>query len=167
MSVPAELESHVRQYAEPRGLNVDFVKLLGFGQDGMVWRTHENSAIKAFERYRNYTAECGCYQRLALEGITEIDGLSVPRLVGFDESLMVIEIGIVKPPYILDFGKAYLDEIPPYTPEQLEDWEETLVEFFGDGAPRVRGILRYLKSIGIHYLDTKPGNIVLTKSPPT
>ena len=120
-----------KSYAESQCRIVDFSEPLGFGQDGRVWRTEHNSAIKVIERPETYNREKGCYQRLEENGVSEINGLAVPKLLGFHDELQIIEIGMVKPPYVLDFGKAFLDKPPDYTAESLDDWEEELVELFG------------------------------------
>lgn len=39
---------------------------------------------------------------------------------------------IVSPPFLLDFGKAYLDVPPDYSPEAIADWEAERREIFGD-----------------------------------
>ena len=87
----------------------------------------------------------------------------MPRLVEFDESLLVIEIDVVTPPYLLDFGKAHLDHKPDFSEEVLADWEESLVEYFGEDVPLVKSALWQLRKFGIYYLDAKPGNIRLRK----
>jgi hypothetical protein len=102
----SELEARVRKYAEEHWpysdfnqlLGVDFAQPLGFGQDGHVWKTFHKTAVKAFERTRNYTVERDCYQRLLDADVSLIDGLNVPRLVEFDDELQIIEMEIVKPP---------------------------------------------------------------------
>jgi hypothetical protein len=47
-------------------------------------------------------------------GIEQIAGFAVPGLVDFDTELMILEIKIVQPPFLLDFGKVYLNSPPPY-----------------------------------------------------
>ncbi len=155
------MESNARLYAAARDIEIDFSKPLGFGQDGRVWQSAQKSAIKALERLRNYTAERDSYQRLLVADVTQIDGLSVPRLIDFDDELLIIEIGIVKPPYLLDFGKAHLDHPPDFSSETMAEWEEQLVELFGDDVPRVKSLLRRLTQFGIYYYDAKPANIRL------
>ena len=117
----SELEALANQYAQARRLEIVVARPLGFGQDGRVWRTQRASAIKVIERPQTYNRERSCYQRLAEHGIRKINGLSVPELIDFDDSLQVIEIGVVQPPYLLDFGKAFLDKPPDYTAESLAD----------------------------------------------
>lgn len=160
---PDELEARARDYARSRDLEIDFAQPLGFGQDGRVWKSFHRTAVKAVERLRNYTAERECYQRLLDADIHVIEGLNVPRLVDFDDSLQVIEIGIVAPPYLLDFGKAHLDVRPEFPVETLSEWDEQLVELFGDDVPRVKRVLRQLTKYGIYYYDAKPANIRLRR----
>lgn len=117
--VRQELEDRARRYAAARGIEVDWAEPLGYGQAGCVWRTKPNkTAIKAFERQRNYSVELQVYQRLSREGITDIFGLAVPRLYDYDDDLLIIEIGIVEPPFILDFEKCHLD-VPPDFPAEV------------------------------------------------
>ncbi|HVX16191.1 MAG TPA: hypothetical protein VHC22_33705 [Pirellulales bacterium] len=70
----------------------------------------------------------------------------------------------VHPPYLLDFGKAYIDEPSPYTPAQLREWQRDWIRFFPKSdLPRVRKVLWLLKEHGIEYVDPKPWNIRLHK----
>ncbi|MGH7136913.1 MAG: hypothetical protein ACREHD_14330, partial [Pirellulales bacterium] len=74
--------------------------------------------------------------------------------------LQIIEMTLVHPPYLLDFGKAYIDEPAPYTQEQLEEWYRQWRQFFPQAdIPRVHKVLRILKGLGIDYVDPKPWNI--------
>jgi hypothetical protein len=62
---------------------------------------------------------------------------------------------------LLDFGKAHLDARPDFSTETMAEWEEQLVELFGDDAPRIKSVLRRLTKFGIYYYDAKPANIRL------
>jgi len=162
MKSPAELETTAAQYAALKGIQVDLQKPLGAGTDGSVWPTNRKSAIKVLELEKNYLQELRCYQRLKERGVEEIDGLDIPRLIDFDDSLLVIEIDIVDPPYLLDFGKAYLDESSPFTNEELSRFlTELAAHFRTDDLPRIKKIIRLLRNYGIEYLDAKPKNIRL------
>lgn len=85
---------------------------------------------------------------------------AVPALVGYDDSLMIVEMSVVSPPYFLDFGKCYLDHPPKY-----EDgtWDEYIEEKSKDFDPKewelVEEALLDLKSMGIYYIDPKTTNI--------
>src|SRR5436190_9433081 len=90
------------------------LKQLGNGTDGSVWQTTISTAIKACEDAKRYFIERDCYCLFLEKGVTEICGYAIPRLVGYSDELMVIEIEMVQPPYILDFGKASLYRLPPH-----------------------------------------------------
>jgi hypothetical protein len=45
-------------------------------------------------------------------------GFNVPQLIGFDDELHVIEMTVVKRPFVLDFAAAYLDVRPEF-PEDV------------------------------------------------
>jgi hypothetical protein len=158
---PPEIELRVRDYAAVHGLTIDFALPLGFGQDGQVFRTSRKTAVKAFERFQNFAAERECYQRLSDAEVTSIGGLNVPDLVFYDNRRMIVEMSIVKPPYLLDFGKAHLDVRPEFPAETLQEWEESLVDYFGEDVPQIKRVLRELTKYGIYYYDAKPANIRL------
>jgi hypothetical protein len=90
----------------------------------------------------------------------EIDGFTVPKLVRSDDDRLVIEMGIVSPPFILDFGKAYREFRPSFPPEVWADWENQQREWWGEPFQQVQSIHWQLERIGIHYTDPKPGNIM-------
>ena len=69
-----------------------------------------------------FYTELRCYKRLAEKKVSYIDGLAVPGLMDHDTELLAIEMEVVHPPYLLDFGKAYIDEPSPYSPEELVGW---------------------------------------------
>ena len=135
----------------------------GYGTDGAIWRTHLESAMKVLQRERNYLVERDCYQRLQRHDVIDISGFAVPRLIAFDDELQIIEMNLVSPPFILDFGKAYLDRWPQHTPEVMEDWVEAQQELWEDRWPEVQSILWKLEQLGIKYTDPNPGNIMFAK----
>lgn len=85
----------------------------------------------------------------------------MPDIIGCDESLMVIEMTIVTPPFVLDFAGARLDSPPDYPPEVLEEWESEKEEQFEDDWPVVRSVMAEFESYGIFLCDLHPGNIRL------
>ncbi len=155
-----ELTQRAIGYCKARGIEIDIENPLGRGQDGKVWKSKVRTAIKVLHRYENYYTERECYQRFAERDIYIIEGLAIPRLVGFSDDLHVIEMEIVSPPYLLDFGKAYIDRRAPFDEEQIEAWHEELKELFGDDYDQVCSIVSALWTrFRIHYLDAKPANI--------
>lgn len=134
----------------------------GYGIDGTVWRTSRHSVVKVFELEKNYRDELECYRRLGAAGIDNISGFAVPELIGFHARLKVIEMKIVRPPFLLDFGKVYLDSPPPYwnDGEIMANWHAEGRENFGEQWSKVLSLIGALQKYGIWYVDPKPGNIM-------
>ena len=153
-----ELEQRASLYLEPLGATI--VNLLGAGTDGAVWHTTRFTAVKALHKSENFVLELECYRRLQDAGVQKVCGFWVPQLIGHDASLLVIEMSIVKPPFVLDFGKVYLDRQPDFSTEVFRDWREQQADLWGHHFPTIQAILRRLQSLGIFYADPKPGNIM-------
>jgi hypothetical protein len=129
--------------------NRTLAKRLGWGQEGVVYSTISRTAIKAFRSELHYSKERDVYFRLFERGVNSVAGCAVPQLVAHDDVLMVVEMTIVSPPYVLDFAGAYLDELPPFSAEKLEEWEADRRELFEDRWPRVLSILSAFRRHGI------------------
>ena len=63
------------------------------------------------------------------------------------------------PPFVLDFGGAYLDRPPDYTPEIWADWRAMKSAAFESNWPAVQKILTEFESYGIFIADVNPANI--------
>lgn len=73
---------------------------------------------------------------------------------------MVIEMDVVKPPCIIDFGKACLGTLAyPYTTEMVMGLYAERKPLFEHEWPTVRSILGKLRLIGVWHLDPRPHNI--------
>ena len=103
----SEAEQRARLYSLNRKRAIEGP--LGDGIDGGVWRTDKKTAVKACFRETSYVNERDCYRIFLEKGITDIHGFAVPHLFDYDDALMVVEMAIVRPPFILDFGKVYLN----------------------------------------------------------
>lgn len=165
MTTP-EVEKRAEQYFVKRNLAVD--SCLGVGTQGSVFvcsfpsrsgATREQFAVKFHEREIAYRRELAAYQRLRDLGINDVAGLIIPDLIGYDDELLAIEMTIVSPPFCLDFGGAYLDRPPDYSPEVWRDWEEMKSMAFEENWSKVKQILRHLENYGIYVADVNPGNI--------
>lgn len=141
-------------------MDLELTDFLGDGTDGNVWKTARKTAVKAFKYNKNYDMELACYQRLTENNVTNIMSLAVPRFVGCDHELQVIEMGIVSPPCLIDFGKAYLDSQPEHSPETWRDHENEQREIWGDRYQDVQAVLWKLKQLGIYYRDANPRNLM-------
>lgn len=155
----SDLKAKATAYATLSGISLNLKTPLGYGNDGVVWQSSRQTAVKAFEREFKYLRERDCYRRFQQHKVRSIQGLTIPELIGYDNELMIVEIRIVTPPYLLDFAKAYLDSKPDFPPETMEEWEQEGLDNFGDRWADVRVVLWVLTKYGIYYYDAKPGNI--------
>ncbi len=160
MANPEERNETLQVYAISRGISIDDSIPLGFGQDGAVWISSRETAVKLLERERTYINERDAYLRLSDENVTSLGIFAVPALVDYDDEHRIVEMAIVSPPYLLDFGKAYVDRESPYTPEQKEESHEACRELFeADDWVLIEEAMLDLRLLGIEYLDIKPANI--------
>lgn len=139
---------------DPQGL----ARQLGSGQEGYVWATRRQSALKVFERDNNFNRELECYHILAENCCSKIDVFQVPELLSFDRELKVIEMTIVSPPFLLDFGKCHFER-PDFSKEVMEDHYEQIKDHFGENIQHVHNAIYDLEQLGIYYWDARPGNI--------
>src|SRR5215213_1661290 len=102
----ASAEGRAQLFCEQAGMHL--VKPLGHGIDGNVWQTNRQSAVKAFAREDTYLRERDCYRRLFENEVDVLAGFEVPLLKDYSNALLVVEMSLVSPPCILDFGKAYV-----------------------------------------------------------
>jgi hypothetical protein len=149
-------------YAKNNGRRIVRKARLGGGTDGEVWRSTRPSAIKVVLNARNYRDELESYRRLKAANIHNLCGFDIPRLFGWDDALQVIEMSIVTPPYLLDFGKVYFDGPPTevYDRERMKVGEAEGKANFGANWNAVAQLLYALQQrVGIWYVDPKPANI--------
>lgn len=152
-----EIELRAATYVQARGLQIE--DHLGFGYDGIVQSTNRQSAIKVFRHEPLYRRERDVYFRLRDRKVTEIMGFNVPQFVDSDDSMWVVEMTIVAPPFVLDFAGAALDKRPQWPDEVLEEWRAEKAEQFGNRWPTVRLLVSSFVPFGIYLADVKPGNI--------
>ena len=161
-SVLQEMLDRVDRYIAKHQLIIS--DTLGNGNDGNVWLTTKQTAIKGFLRVETYERERDCYRRLFDTNTKRAAGFVVPELFNYDNTLLVIEMGVVMPPCVLDFGKAYVDRPPDFSPEVLAETEAAERELFEpDQWKQVQRVRGALKLIGIHYFDARPTNIMFPK----
>ena len=138
---------------------------LGYGYDGNVFATERQSAIKVLRFRRLYERERDVYLRLQSQSIVEVAGFSVPQLIHYDDRLCVVEMGIVSPPFVLDFAGAYLDKRPDFPDEVMEEWQADKLEQFGEERWQiVQNVMAHFARMGIYLADVKPGNISFAES---
>ncbi len=113
--------------------------------------------MKVHTRAESFEKELAVYLRLQDQGVIDIQGFAVPRLVGFDSKLLVVEMSIVKPPFLLDFAQTTLDQPPDF---DMEEYWERVRERFEDRFQLVESVFwELVHKHGVYYWDLKPGNI--------
>jgi hypothetical protein len=147
---------------------LELAETLGSGKDGIVLvAKHKakpaNVAIKVLRFDELYLREKNVYQRLAKMAIRTVLGFNVPQLLSHDDELRIIEMTIVKRPFVLDFAGAYLDVRPEFPAEVWADWETEKREQFEGRWPAVQKVLTAFEELGIYLLDASPGNIAFNQ----
>ena len=133
---------------------------LGAGKDGTVYATNRGTAIKVHARAESYTRERDIYLRLRDRRIRKAWIFNIPRLKGFDDECLVLEMSIVTPPYLLDFASAYLEQRPDFPEEVEEEWQRNIQESFGEKFGEVMAALEALeRDAGVILLDIHPHNV--------
>lgn len=152
-----ELTERAKKYAAQLGLNI--ARSLGHGTQGIVFESAQNTAVKVHARYQGYRQERDVYLRLKEKNIFKACGLNIPRITNWSDELLVLEISIVQPPFLLDFGGAYLDYLPEHA-SASDEWRQEKIEQFGEKWEAVQAVLRELAFIaGVFIADVNPGNI--------
>jgi len=116
------LDEILELYSEIYG--VQFIARLGEGKDGEVFQTDAMTAVKFPSSGDYFEREERAYRILADLGVKEIAGHCCPMFLRSDDTLLSIEMTIVRPPFIVDFVSAYTDE-------ELERLDFTDVRVFG------------------------------------
>ena len=153
---------NARLYAARHQL--ELAETLGSGKDGIVLVAKHKAkpadiAIKVLRFDKSYLRERQAYQRLGKIAITTVLGFNVPQLLGFADDLQVLEMTIVKRPFVLDFAGAYLDVRPEFPADVWAEWEAEKREQFEGRWPRVEKVLAAFEEMGIYLLDVSPSNI--------
>jgi hypothetical protein len=165
MTTP-EVEKHAQKYCDDRGYSID--SRLGVGTQGSVYVVNipsqssgrtDQVAVKIHDREIAYKREVSVFERLKDHEVTHVCGHRVPIFIDRDDELLAIEMTVVSPPFCLDFGGAYLDRPPDYSPEVWRDWEEMKSDAFEENWPAVKKMLATFETFGVYIADVNPGNI--------
>ena len=123
-------------------------------------------AVKFHKEFPPYLREVRAYECLAWHRVTRIEGFQVPEFLGSEDTLMTIEMTIVKRPFLLDFAGAYETiELPDFPANVWEEWRQQKEEEFGPRWPLVQEVLATLRTYGIHMLDIHSRNITFPDDP--
>ena len=117
-----------------------------------------NSVVKLHFGKEAYRRELDVYRHLQDLEMTTICGCDIPQLLAWDDDELVLEMTLVKPPYVLDFGQAYLYWPPDFPDDVWEATYEKWREVFGDDWGKASGILDAFEAIDVYMLDPTPSN---------
>jgi len=158
--IPEILISKAQQYS--LRINFTIKRQLGRGIQGMVFQTSNDSALKVHNDIAAYNREISVYGRLAQYHISKIKNFNIPVLKAFDNTLLCIEMSIVKPPFIVDFAGAYLDDLPEhlFDSNQQAEWQKERLDRFEENTNQVNELLAELEvRYKIFFTDVHPGNV--------
>lgn len=109
--------------------------------------------MKGHSRFDSDVREKHVYSRLLDRKVFSLGPLQVPRLQDYSDDLLILEISIVEPPYLLDFGGAYLGQPPDHAVFD-EEWETEKQEQFGEDFLRMKSVLReFYAKMGVFIED--------------
>lgn len=154
---PGSAQVIAERFAAPERLT----GLLGAGTNGNVYQTSRPSAIKIHAQPHTFRNELSAYRRLDLRNTDDLRGFAVPRLIAWSEPDLLIEMGIVQPPFLIDFGKCSLDGPPPGMPRELVEASiQRMMAKFEDRAHEAFLVYETLhRQYGIHHSDLSPANL--------
>lgn len=146
------------KYSNAHGF--DIIQEIGHGTQGIVYQTSVNTAIKVYDLFDGYARERDVYFRLKRRSLDCIRSFKIPRILDSDDNLFILEMSIVHTPCILDFGGAYLDDIPGHIQLRDEEWELSKKEEFGENWDEAKAIIKEIEfKADIWLVDINTGNI--------
>lgn len=156
------LKAKASEYCKRHGSRISYE--LGFGTQGVVYKTEHNTALKVYDLKQGYCREKAIYHRLRDRQVFVVNGMNIPRIVGWDDDLMAFEMSIVHVPCVLDFGGAYLDKAPEHMVRD-DMWFEQKKEEFGKHWDEAQAVIREIEyRADIYLADVNSGNIKFTPS---
>jgi hypothetical protein len=136
------------------------LEVLGWGVDGAVYTSPgAMTAVKIHKGEGSFERELVAYKRLRDRDVSEFLGFRVPKLLRFDKANRVIEMSIVKPPFLLDF--AGTTTYRQFSGDRFYEWWELVqTRFSEEQMPTVSSVFHGLQTtFGLYYWDLKPGNL--------
>jgi hypothetical protein len=155
--IPIEINQRLRAYCADAGLEDQ--ELRGYGVDGYVWQTTQDTILKVFRSESPFQHELAVYRRLQANGVKRLQGFRIPQLLNYREDLLTLELSYVRPPFALDFAGATLGSPPPGFDFESVQWTQEKRAIYGAKWPEVSRLLDALRHLGIYYPDVHPGNI--------
>lgn len=138
---------------------------LGWGISGHVFLSPDlRTAVKVHRREESFTRELEVYQILRKHRITQLHGLTIPKLRGHRRDMKLIQMDFVNSPYLLDFAGVRYTE-PDFSPDTMEAWHADIAEKFRPNEWIVYAVYNSLSKYGLYYIDFRPSNLNITGLP--
>lgn len=93
----SDSRGRAEEYCEKRGYEPEFDNLLSTGQEGFVWKTGRDTAIKVYDRIANFDREMARDRILSEFELRDLNGFAIPELLGSDEETRVSANAIFQP----------------------------------------------------------------------
>jgi hypothetical protein len=139
--------------------------VLGWGISGFVFLSPDlTTAIKVHHTSEAFETEFKAYELLRKYRLTQIDGITIPKLRDADHNLHLIQIDVVRPPYLLDFAGVKFSD-PQFPSETVRQIHEEIQMRFGRNAHIAYSVQEQLRRIGMYYLDLRSSNLNLQGLP--
>lgn len=158
-SIPSDPEKRVRLYLNDQRRIEE--RRLGSGTDGEVFIVSgPQAAIKVHYDEHRFHRELAAYHRLSKIRLGQIGRFVIPTFHAADTRLLIIEMSVVRPPYLIDFGKATVDDDQGWTDEQMSMWWDKVNDVFENDASVASSIFTQLRDkAGIYQWDLSPTNL--------
>jgi len=163
LEIPSKITDRLEDYCKDHGVAAD--QIIGYGVDGFVWRTQQNSVLKVHRHPREFEWECAAYQRLKEHGIRRLRGFAIPTLLDYDRDLLVLELSFVSPPFVLDFGAASVNRPVEGVDSESDEFRDNVRRRYLHHADEVLLVIDALRLYGIYLSDIHPGNIQPVQHP--
>jgi len=96
--------------------------------------------------------------------MTQLLGLTVPRLRGYRSDVNLIRMDFVSAPWLLDFA-GVLFHPPDFSEDATASWHADVRLRFGSHDWMAWAVYHALAKHGIYYVDLRPSNVNLTHLP--
>ena len=138
---------------------------LGWGISGYVYLAPDlRTAVKVLRYRAGFDAEVRTYQMLRRLGFRQLLGFTVPRMLGYRDDLLAIQMDFVRSPYLLDFAGVQFSK-PDFSRDVMAHWHQKISEFFSPNEAMIYGIYAALARHGIYYMDFRPSNVNMNGHP--
>jgi hypothetical protein len=141
------------------------LKRLGWGIGGVVYLSPDaNSAVKVHHHQESFETELRVYRKLKELRITQLHGLTIPKLRDAREDCKLLCMDFVNAPFLLDFA-GVLFSPPDFPDDAMQHWHGKISEAYGPNAHVAYAVYNSLQKYGMYYVDFRKTNLNLDGLP--